>query len=47
MRGSPTPANAGQPGKSEALGVAGQTPEGLTKAMSHDTSAPNVNGQGA
>ena len=28
-----------------ALGVAGWTPEGLTKAMSHDTSALSVNGQ--
>ena len=28
-----------------ALSVAGWTPEGLTKAMSHDTSALSVNGQ--
>ena len=41
----PTLAKAEQPGKQETLGVAGQTSEGLTKAMSHDTSAPSVNGQ--
>ena len=34
MCGSP---KAEQPRKCEALVVAGQTPEGLTKAMSHDS----------
>ena len=41
----PTPAKAEQPRKQMALGVAGWTPEGVTKAMSHDTSALSVNGQ--
>ena len=45
MCGSLTPANAEQHRKWEALSVVGRTPEGLTKAMSHDTSAPSVNGQ--
>ena len=45
MCGSLTPANAEQHRKREALSVVGRTPEGLTKAMSHDTSAPSVNGQ--
>ena len=45
MCGSLTPANAEQHRKREALSVVGRTPEGLTKAMSHDTSTPSVNGQ--
>ena len=45
MCSSSTPANAEQLGKWEALGVVGPTPEGLTKAMSDDTSGLNVNGQ--